>query len=618
MAKKSIPIEYIRHSLAHVLAMAVLERWPDAKLGVGPVIATGCYYDFELPEAIGPQDLPDLEKRMRKIIQKNLDFSGRQVSFDEAREFFKKKNQPYKLQLIDDLEMYGTTEPHEKLEIRNSKLGKLKTVGLYQTGDFVDLCRGGHVKNTRELNPEAFRVIKIAGAYWRGSETNPMLTRIYVAAFRTKKELDKYLAQQEEAFRRDHRRLGEALDLFTFSPLVGPGLPLYTPKGTIIRKLVQEYVNELQKKEGYEEVWTPQIAKAELFKTSGHYEKFKGDMFRVVSNYSDEEMFLKPMNCPGHTQIYASKPRSWRDLPIRYADFAMLYRDEKPGELLGLARVRAFSQDDAHIFCREDQIEEEFDRALRLIQKVLKTYNLKYWVRLSLRDPRHPEKYLGEKSVWDKAEKMLAKILKKKRIKYKAVKGEAAFYGPKMDVMVEDSLGREWQISTIQLDFQMPSRFGLTYTDKDGTKKTPVMIHRAINGSAERFLALLIEHYAGAFPLWLAPVQVAVIPVSDKFNSYGKKVSQKLIETGIRVELWDQNESVGKKIREGELQKIPYLLVVGEKERKQNAVSVRERGKGDTGSRKLDKFIASVIERISSRNRELIIVACRAHARLAP
>jgi threonyl-tRNA synthetase len=603
MAKKSIPIEYIRHSLAHVLAMAVLERWPDAKLGVGPVIATGCYYDFELPEAIGPRDLPDLEKRMRKIIQKNLDFSGRQVSFDEAREFFKKKNQPYKLQLIADLEMYGTTDVHQheknsKVKIQNSKL---ESVTLYQTGDFVDLCRGGHVKNTSELNPEAFRVIKIAGAYWRGSETNPMLTRIYVAAFRTKKELDKYLAQQEEAFRRDHRRLGEALDLFTFSPLVGPGLPLYTPKGTIIRKLVQEYVNELQKKEGYEEVWTPQIAKAELFKTSGHYEKFKGDMFRVVSNYSDEEMFLKPMNCPGHTQIYASKPRSWRDLPIRYADFAMLYRDEKPGELLGLARVRAFSQDDAHIFCREDQIEEEFDRALRLIQKVLKTYGLKYWVRLSLRDPRHPEKYLGEKSVWDKAEKMLANILKKKRIKYKAVKGEAAFYGPKMDVMVEDSLGREWQISTIQLDFQMPSRFGLTYTDKDGTKKTPVMIHRAINGSAERFLALLIEHYAGAFPLWLAPVQVAVIPVSDKFNSYGKKVAQKLMEAGIRVELWDQNESVGKKIREGELQKIPYLLVVGEKERKQNTVSVRERGKGDTGSRKLDKFIASVIKRISLR-----------------
>jgi len=279
----------------------------------------------------------------------------------------------------------------------------------------------------------------------------------------------------------------------------------------------------------------------------------------------------------------------------------MLYRDEKPGELLGLARVRAFSQDDGHVFCREDQIEEEFDRALRLIQKVLKTYGLKYWVRLSLRDPLHPEKYLGEKSVWDRAEKMLANILKKKHIKYKSVKGEAAFYGPKMDVMVEDSLEREWQISTIQLDFQMPSRFGLTYTDKDGTKKTPVMIHRAINGSAERFLALLIEHYAGAFPLWLSPVQVAVIPVSDKFNAYGKKVYQKLIDAGIRAELWDQNESVGKKIREGELQKIPYLLVVGEKERKQNAVSIRERGKGDTGSRKLDKFIASVIKRISSR-----------------
>jgi threonyl-tRNA synthetase len=605
MAKRLPPIEHIRHSLAHILAMAVLERWPSAKLGVGPVIDTGCYYDFELPEAVKPEDLPDLENRMRKIIARNLDFVGKEVSFEEARELFRRKHQPYKLQLIDDLEMYGTTDVHEHYprDLQPKiKHRKLKRVGLYQTGDFVDLCRGGHVANTRELNPDAFRLTKIAGAYWRGSEENPMLTRIYVAAFRTRRELDQYLEKQEEALRRDHRRIGEALDLFTFSPLVGPGLPLYTPKGTLLRKLVQDYVNELQKQAGYHEVWTPQIAKAELFKTSGHYEKFKGDMFRVQSNYSDEEMFLKPMNCPGHTQIYASKPRSWRDLPIRYADFAMLYRDEKPGELVGLSRTRAFSQDDGHVFCREDQIEEELATALDLIETVMKTYGLKYWIRLSLHDPAHPEKYLGDKKTWAKSEKLLEDFLKKENIAYRRAPGEAAFYGPKMDLMAEDSLGREWQLSTIQVDTHMPTRCGLVYTDKDGAKKTPVMIHRAINGSAERFLALIIEHYAGAFPLWLSPVQAAVIPVSDKFNTYGKQVYQKLVAAGIRAELWDENESVGKKIRNGELQKIPYLLIVGEKEKKRNAVAVRERGKGDTGAVALDKFIKRVLSLISTRS----------------
>lgn len=596
MVTSKISLEHIRHSLAHILAMAVLEKFPGAKLGIGPVIESGCYYDFELPGALKPEDLQDIEKRMRKIIAKNLVFNAKRVSFSDARAFFKKKDQLFKIDLIDELKAYGTTEARQR-----EKIEKLKAVGLYQSGDFVDLCRGGHVKNTRELDPHAFRVTKTAGAYWRGSEKNPMLTRIYVAAFRTKKELDKYLTGQEEAEKRDHRKLGESLDLFTFSPLVGPGLPLYTPRGAMLRKLVQEYVNDLQKKESYEEVWTPQIAKAELFKASGHYDKFKGDMFLVKSNYSDEEMFLKPMNCPGHIQIYASKPRSWRDLPIRYADFAMLYRDEKPGELLGLTRVRAFSQDDGHVFCREDQVEDELSRVLGLVKTVMKTYGLKHWIRLSLHDPAHPEKYIGDKKTWQKAEKLLEDFLKKKKVAYKRGIGEAAFYGPKMDLIAEDSLGREWQISTIQVDTHMPSRFGLAYTDKDGAKKTPVMIHRAINGSAERFLALIIEHYAGAFPLWLAPVQVAVIPVSDKFSAYARSVLRRLKTEDIRVKAFDENESVGKKIREGELQKIPYLLIVGEKEKKKNAVSVRKRGKGDIGMRKLDKFIADVVKEISSR-----------------
>lgn len=605
MPSRLIQLEHMRHSLAHILAIAVLERWPSAKLGVGPVIESGCYYDFELPEAVKGEDLVNLEKRMKRIIAENLDFSGKQITFNEARKFFKKKNQPYKIELINDIEKYGASDANDTDQRPNrakQKKTENKTVGLYQTGDFTDLCRGGHVKNTRDLNPDTFRITKTAGAYWRGSEKNQMLTRIYVTAFLTKKELDEYLARQEEAAKRDHRKLGETLDLFTFSSLVGSGLPLYTPRGTLLRKLIQEYVNDLQQKEGYEEVWTPQIGKAELFKKSGHYDKFKGDMFRVESNYSSEEMFLKPMNCPGHTQIYASKPRSWRDLPIRYADFAMLYRDEKPGELIGLSRVRAFSQDDAHVFCREDQIKEEFNRALRLVEAVLKTYNLKHWVRLSLRDPKSPEKYLGDKTAWNRAEKMLAAILKEKKIPYKPAKGEAAFYGPKMDVMVEDSLGREWQISTIQLDFQMPSRFGLVYVDKDGAKKTPVMIHRAINGSAERFLALIIEHYGGAFPLWLAPVQVAIIPVSDKFNTYGRRVSRLLLTNNIRVEVWDENESVGKKIRKGELQKIPYLLVMGEKEKKQNKISVRERGKNNIRITEPTAFISTIKKRVTSRS----------------
>lgn len=554
------PIAKKRHSLAHLLAMAVLKLRPGTKLGIGPTIEHGFYYDFQLRKPISESELVELTQMMQGLVKQNLSFERDDKPVDEAIDHLKKQHQPFKVELAEDLKQAGET-----------------SISFYQTGDFIDLCRGGHVLTTKEIDPQSFTLTKIAGAYWKGSEKNAQLQRIYGVAFETKQELDEYLKTLEEAKKRDHRQLGQRLGLFTFSPLVGSGLPLYTPKGARLRRLVQDYVNQLQEKVGYQPVWTPQLARADLFKTSGHYEKFKGDMFSVSSSYTDDEMFLKPMNCPMHTQIYAARPRSWRDLPVRYADFAMLYRDEKPGELGGLSRVRAFSQDDGHVFCREDQIEQEFDTVLKLIKTVMKTYELPYWIRLSLRNDSHPENYLGDVKTWDRAEKLLEEILKKRHIEYHPAKGEAAFYGPKMDLIAKDSLGREWQLSTIQLDFQMPKRFGLTYTDKDGQAKTPVMIHRAINGSTERFLAIVIEHYGGKFPVWLAPVQVQLVPISEKFVGFADEVAAQLMLQRIRCEIDDSNETVSKKIRHAQLQFIPYMLVLGAQEQQTQVFAIRTR-----------------------------------------
>lgn len=421
-----------------------------------------------------------------------------------------------------------------------------------------------------------------------------MLTRIYGVAFETEKELNDYLKMMEEAEKRDHRKLGKNLSLFIFSDLVGPGLPLYTAKGTIIRKIIQDYSNKLRKKIGYEEVYTPQINKTELFKVSGHYEKYKDSMFRVVSNYTDEEYYLKPMNCPQHTQIYASQMRSYRDLPLRIADFAMLYRDEKPGELSGLFRLRAFAQDDGHCFCKEDQIKDEFNSLLNVINEAMKTYKMDYFIRLSLRDEKNKEKYLGDDKTWKKSQKILEDLLKEKKVKYITALGEAAFYGPKIDIIAKDSLGREWQLSTIQLDFNMPEKFGLEYIGEDGKKYAPVMIHSAIIGSPERFLGILIEHYAGAFPVWLAPIQVWVLPLSEKHEKYAEKITEELKKNNLRAEIHKENETISKRIREGELQKIPYILVVGDKEKNANTVRVRERSKGDIGEMDIDKFIGKI------------------------
>ena len=554
------------------MASAVMEFWPKTKLGVGPAVENGFYYDLQLPKPLEEKDLERIETRMKEIISQNQKFEKQNITKRRAKKLF--AIQPYKLDLIKDL-------PGEN-------------VSIYTNGEFVDLCKGPHIKSTKEIAPNTFKLTKVAGAYWKGNEKNKMLTRIYGLAFETEKELMDHLNMLAEAEKRDHRKLGESLDLFVFSELVGPGLPLYTFKGATVLREIKKYSNELQSAIGYQEVQTPNMNRAELFKVSGHYDKYKDDMFKVISHYSKEEYYLKPMNCPQHTQIYASKPRSYKDLPIRIADFAQLYRDEKTGELSGLTRLRGFTQDDGHCFCREDQIKDEFKAVLSAIEKAMKTYGMNYKIRLSLWDPKHPEKYLGDSKTWKKAQQMLEEILVENKMEYVRAAGEAAIYGPKMDLISKDSLGREWQISTIQLDLIMPQRFGLKYIDTDGKEKTPVMIHRAIVGSPERFFGILIEHYSGAFPLWMSPVQVAIIPISEKHAGYAKDVQKQLREGGIRSELKDENETLGKKIRGAEMQKIPYLLIIGDREIEAKSVGVRARGKGDLGAMKTEEFVTKI------------------------
>jgi threonyl-tRNA synthetase len=575
----------IRHSLSHILAMAVLQKFPDAQLAIGPVIDNGFYYDFLLPDNLSDKDLPKLEKQMKKIISQKIKFEKTVSSRDEALK--KSKGQDFKVELINELP-------------------KDEEISFYSSGDFADLCAGPHVEYSTEINLKAFKLTSTAGAYWRGDENNQMLTRVYGVAFETKEELDEYLELLAEAKKRDHRKLGKEMDLFVFSELVGPGLALYTPKGASIRKEIIDFSNELQKTIGYSEVHSPQINKAELFKISGHYEKFKDDMITAQSHYSKEEFFLKPMNCPQHTQIYASRKRSYRDLPLRYADSANLFRDEKPGELSGLTRLRCFSQDDGHSFCREDQIEVEFKNVLDIIHKALEVYGLDYFVRLSLWDPAKKEKYLGDASVWEKSQALLEKLLKDNKIKYETEIGEAAFYGPKMDIVAKDALKREWQISTIQLDFNMPVRFKLTYTDKDGSEKNPVMIHRAITGSPERFMGILIEHYGGAFPLWLAPVQIKIISVGEGHIEFCQKMADEFDNENIRIELDTSDETVGNKIRKSSQEKIPYTLVIGDKEMNSKDLSVRVRGQEDLLNISKEEFTTKIKTNIQNRSLELL------------
>ncbi|OGZ41396.1 MAG: threonine--tRNA ligase [Candidatus Ryanbacteria bacterium RIFCSPHIGHO2_02_FULL_45_43] len=568
-------LERMRHTLSHLLAMAVMKKYPKAKLGIGPTIEDGFYYDFELPNTLKEEELEMFEQEMRKLIKKGLGVLGREISADEARTTF--KNQPYKLELIYDYE-----KEHKKLTV-------------YTIDDFTDLCKGGHVQNTTELDPNAFKLTRLAGAYWKGNEKNNMLTRIYGVAFKSTSEIDAYIKKQEQAQKRDHRKLGKELDLFVFSELIGGGLPLFTPKGTILRDLLDNKVWKLREANGYKRVDIPHMTKKDLYEKSGHWEKFKDELLHVTTR-EEHQFVLKPMNCPHHIQIFARRPISYREMPVRYANTTKVYRDEQTGELMGLTRVRSITQDDAHIFCRVSQINEEVEKIWDIIEEFYKQLDLDVHARLSTRDPATPEKYIGAPKKWEMAEESLRKIIKTKRGKKdpEESKGEAAFYGPKIDFNATDSLGRKWQVATIQLDMNQPERFDLTCINEKGEKERIVMIHAAIMGSIERLLAILIEHNAGAFPLWLAPVQVAIIPVNDKNEAYVKKTEELLLKKHIRFETDRRNESLNKKIREAELQKIPYLLVVGDKEKKSKTVSVREREKGDRGSKKLEKFLQSL------------------------
>lgn len=575
-------LENKRHTLAHLLASVVLEKYPHAKVTLGPAISTGFYYDFDFGtgEAPGEEDLKQLQKAMKKQINKWTEWTHEEVSAAKAREFF--ADNEYKLELIDDIERKG--EP----------------ITLYTCGGFTDLCRGGHCENPREeIATDAFKLDKIAGAYWRGDEKNPMLTRIYGVAFETKKELEAFERQLDEAKARDHRRLGKELDLFTFSDLVGPGLPLFTPKGTLMRDLIVEKIMQIQAKYGYERVTIPHITKSDLYKTSGHWEKFGDELFKVKGK-SDAEFVMKPMNCPHHTQIFDSAPRSYKDLPIRYAETTMVYRDEQAGELIGLSRVRSITQDDGHVFCMEAQIDQEVENIVKVIQEFYTALGMfvdgKFWVSLSVSDPADPDSYLGNKETWQRAEDALEAVAQRLALPYKRVEGEAAFYGPKLDFMFEDAIGRERQLATAQLDFVMPERFGLEYTDTDGTKQTPVMIHRAIAGSLERFMSIMIEHFAGKFPLWLSPIQIAVIPVADTHAAYATAVTEQLRSAGFRVELDTGKDSMGKKIRNAKKAKLPYLIVIGDKEIEQETVTLESRDTEKSTTHSVPELLEKLIE----------------------
>lgn len=577
-------LEHKRHTLAHLLAAAVLEKYPHAKLTLGPAIDNGFYYDidFSAGNTPGEDDLKEIQKLMKKKLNKWTEFTHEEVSGEKAREVF--AGNQFKLELIDEIESRG------------------ETITLYTCGDFTDLCRGGHVENPNaEISTDSFKLDRIAGAYWRGDEKNPMLTRIYGIAFDNAEELASYEKQLAEAKDRDHRKLGKELDLFTFSDLVGSGLPLFTPKGTLMRDLIVDKIMHIQSKYGYQKVTIPHITKSDLYKTSGHWDNFRDELFKVKGQ-SDTEFVLKPMNCPHHTQIFDSKPRSYKELPIRYAETTMVYRDEQQGELLGLSRVRSITQDDGHVFCTIDQIEQEIENIVGVIKEFYQSLGMyrdgNFWVSLSVRDSQKPEDYLGDATVWDKAETTLETVAKKLNLPYKRIEGEAAFYGPKLDFMFFDALGRERQLATAQLDFVMPARFSLSYTDRDGSKQTPVMIHRAIAGSLERFMAIMIEHFAGAFPLWLSPEQIRVIPVSDAQLEYAKHVYNELKAIGLRVTLEDHNDSLGKKIRSAKKDKLPYFIVIGDKEIEAKNVTVETRD-GTSSQMDLSKLANHLLTEIA-------------------
>ncbi len=565
-------IETIRHSLSHIMAYSVRELFSNVKFGIGPAIENGFYYDFSV-QNLTELSLPKIEAKMREIIKQDIKFTKKNASKIAAKKSF--KEQPFKLELIKELPG--------------------KTVTIYESNGFTDLCAGPHIKSTKEIPIDGFKLTKVAGAYWRGSEKNPMLTRIYGVAFQTKKELDDYLLLQAEAEKRDHRILGQKLGLFVFSDLVGKGLPLFTEKGSIIRRELERFVVNEEIKRGYKHVYTPELAKVELYKTSGHYPYYKDSMYPVMK-IDEEELILRPMTCPHHFQLFASQPRSYRELPFRIAELAKQFRYEKSGELTGLIRVRSFCLADAHIICQKDQATDEINRVLDLIEYVAKTLGLEigvnYRYRLSLGDRKDAKKYYKDDAAWIFAENVLRSVLTQRKAPFFEAEKEAAFYGPKIDVQMKNFAGKEDTAFTIQYDFVMPKRFKLTYIDQDGKEKEPIVIHRSSIGAIERTMAFLLEHYAGALPFWLSPVQICIIPIADRHLPYAQRVKEEL--NSFRVEISDKQETLGKKIREAEMQKIPYILVIGDKEITSNSVGVRERGKGDLGIVTLDNFIKNI------------------------
>jgi threonyl-tRNA synthetase len=604
--KTEVDLGAMRHSLAHIMADAVQRLWPNAKFGVGPVVENGFYYDIDLGDTkISEDDFKKIEKEMHKIIKGNADFVKSLSSVDKAIEWAEVNNQPYKQELLNDLKRAGTTVAKD---LDASELGlpsdssKLKEVSFYTNDTFTDLCRGPHVNKTGEVG--AFKLMRVAGAYWRGKEDNPQMQRLYGVAFSTKQELDDYLKMLEEAKKRDHRKLGKDLDLFVFSDLVGSGLPMFTPRGTVLREELAKYSNELRESYGFEKVWTPHITKKDLYEKSGHWAKFGGQLFLVTSQETSDEMVMKPMNCPHHTRIYESKARSYRDLPVRYLETTTDYRDEKTGELGGLNRVRSLTQDDSHVFCRNDQIEGEINNLLAAANDLYKTVGMKLRVRLSYRDDS--DGYLGSLELWNDAQKQLKNAVIDNGLDFFEVEGEAAFYGPKIDFMATDAIGREHQVATVQLDFVQPQRFELVYTNEDGQLSTPVMIHCALLGSIERFLSVYIEHTAGKFPVWLAPEQVRFITVNqtDKISSYGNKQLELAKSLGLRATLDNANESVGKKIRNAEKMKIPYVIVIGEQEAESGETIPRVRSDmavQDQTKIRIENFLKTVLNESISR-----------------
>jgi len=580
-------IETVRHSLAHILAATVQELYPGTKFGIGPAIENGFYYDFQFANLrqsnhefarISENDLPKIEGKMKEIIRQNIVFKKKIITKSQAKKIF--KNQPYKLELLS--------------------LAK-QPIFVYESGKFIDLCLGPHLKSTKEINPDAFKLTKIAGAYWRGSEKNAMLTRIYGIAFQTKKELQNHLLKEAEAEKRDHRLLGQKLDLFHIDETIGPGLILWHPKGALLKKIIMDYALDEYLKNGYQLVDTPHIAKLNLWKVSGHTDFYKENMMpplhmAEIGKEEKDDYQIKPMNCPFHIAIYKTKIRSYKNLPLRYTEMGTVYRYERSGTLHGLVRVRQITQDDAHIICTPEQLSDELVSALKLTFKILKAFGFK---ELNVYLSTQPEKYVGTPKIWKKAENSLRYALEKLNLKYEVDRGGGAFYGPKIDIKIKDALEREWQCTTIQLDFNLPERFDMTYIDQKGKKERPIMIHRALLGSLERFIGVLLEYYSGALPFWLSPEQIWIIPVGSRHEKYAQEVSKKISEISdkfgqIRNVIKDENETVSRKIREGEIQKIPYLLVVGDKELKTKSVRIRKRGEGDIGLIKLNKFLAKI------------------------